>query len=168
MCGRPDSHAGVPPLPWRCRALHEVYQRSTALTPIVLYAKDIDPSSSIETYTRKQGYTVHSLVVTQEKAEKGAVKDLLRWGCGRGHWVYVTTAEDGWEHVVRLLAVTLQSQNGWMVHKKFRLWIRVPCDYYTKIPEVLLCDCVPLDLVPQQKQQKEAEEKNGARRGFGE
>ena len=132
-----------------------MFQRSTALAPIVMYGRDINPSNSIECYTRRQGYAIHTLIVTNEKAERNAVKELLRWGCGKGHWVYVTTSEEGWERVVRLLAVTLQRQNGWMVHNKFRLWIHVPVDYFSKIPEVLTCECVPFDLVALHKKNQE-------------
>jgi len=128
--------------------LEAPWELSNPSRPILLHGRGVDPSKQIETLAERKGVRLRGNLIRHEKSERSALDDLVRWGFGRGHWIYFTLEYDlaESERFLRRLGVLVQQQALHTLHRKFRLWVMVPTNRYIMLPLVLRQHAVPLDL----------------------
>ena len=128
--------------------LEGVYAQSSPSAPVVLYGLCVDPAMQIEQLAASKGITVRSFLVQHFKSERLALRELVRWGMGRGQWIYVTLNGQytNCDAFLRALGVALQQQPTYFMHWKFRLWVMVNTTRYMCVPRVLRLTAVPLSL----------------------
>eukprot|EP01065_Artemidia_motanka_P009812 TRINITY_DN15071_c0_g1_i3.p1 TRINITY_DN15071_c0_g1~~TRINITY_DN15071_c0_g1_i3.p1 ORF type:complete len:639 (+),score=86.16 TRINITY_DN15071_c0_g1_i3:135-2051(+) len=124
------------------------YKVSAPQQPLLLFGRGIDPSKQVEQLADAVGARLRPFLVRHVKSEKAALKDMKRWGFGRGHWLYITIDYDVHtaEPFLRQVGVALQQQAVHHLHRKFRLWIMVPTHRYILLPCVLRHISQPVDL----------------------
>ncbi|KAJ9464513.1 Calcineurin subunit B [Diplonema papillatum] len=145
-----DSQAGLEDTfkPLTESDLASYYVRSAPPEPIILYGRTVDPAMQIEHFAARNARSVRSFMVQHGKSEKTALKELVRWGVGRGHWIYVTVDEgyanrDGF---LRAVGVALKQRPAYLIHRKFRLWVMVNTARYAVVPWILKLNAVPVPL----------------------
>eukprot|EP00756_Hemistasia_phaeocysticola_P066205 Hpha_TRINITY_DN9072_c0_g1::TRINITY_DN9072_c0_g1_i1::g.141922::m.141922 len=125
--------------------LSDVVLRSTPLTPLILYGRRADPSKAVERCAQRFGVQLRPFLVTHEKAEQEALRAVARLSMSRGWWIYIVVGQ-GYrcDTFFREAGVALQTANTWAVHRKFRLWIKLPSRTLGGIPNILYQGAIAL------------------------
>eukprot|EP01062_Namystynia_karyoxenos_P022581 TRINITY_DN18667_c0_g1_i1.p1 TRINITY_DN18667_c0_g1~~TRINITY_DN18667_c0_g1_i1.p1 ORF type:complete len:659 (+),score=220.65 TRINITY_DN18667_c0_g1_i1:69-2045(+) len=128
--------------------LRQRWDESSQGQPLLLYGRGIDPSKQVEKLAESVGAPLRPFLIRHEKGERSMLKDLRRWGFGKGHWVYVMLDYDleRAENFLRRVGVMMQQQPVHTIHRRFRLWVMVPTHRFIRLPYVLRLHGIPVDL----------------------
>ena len=128
--------------------LEERWIVSTPTTPLLLYGSHVDPSMQIENLACRLKLTVRSYLIQHIKSERVILKELIRWGVGRGSWIYVSIDGDyqNLDRFLRSLGVLLKQQSSYTIHKRFRLWVMITTPYLMRIPRILKFNAILVSL----------------------
>eukprot|EP01063_Lacrimia_lanifica_P023090 TRINITY_DN30591_c0_g1_i1.p1 TRINITY_DN30591_c0_g1~~TRINITY_DN30591_c0_g1_i1.p1 ORF type:complete len:824 (+),score=288.14 TRINITY_DN30591_c0_g1_i1:60-2531(+) len=146
--------------------LDAVWSGSGPTTPLILYGTSVDPAMQVEKLGIEHRVPVRSYLVQHEKSEKVALKEMIRWGMGRGQWIYMTLHHSyvNLDHFLRLVGVHLRQRATYLVHKKFRLWVMVNTTRYIRLPEIIRLNATPVSLdAIRQRRIEEYKEEHGRR-----
>eukprot|EP00755_Sulcionema_specki_P038961 Sspe_Gene.111917::Locus_94106_Transcript_1_1_Confidence_1.000_Length_2085::g.111917::m.111917 len=115
------------------------WEQSDRCTPLILYGLDIDPSKQIEDLAESLGVKLRAFLVQHRKSERLALADMLRWGIGKGHWMYITISVEhaDCDSFLRAIGVLLHQHARHAIHRKFRLWVMICTNRYIWLPKVL-------------------------------
>eukprot|EP00756_Hemistasia_phaeocysticola_P045493 Hpha_TRINITY_DN19241_c0_g1::TRINITY_DN19241_c0_g1_i1::g.194231::m.194231 len=128
--------------------LESPLELSSPACPILLHGRGVDPSKQVEVLAERKGRRLRATLIRHEKSERCALDDLIRWGFGRGHWIYITLEYDlaEAERFLRRVGVLVQQQALHTLHRKFRLWVMVPTNRYIMLPLILRQHAIEVDL----------------------
>eukprot|EP01062_Namystynia_karyoxenos_P059055 TRINITY_DN50498_c0_g1_i1.p1 TRINITY_DN50498_c0_g1~~TRINITY_DN50498_c0_g1_i1.p1 ORF type:complete len:615 (+),score=169.74 TRINITY_DN50498_c0_g1_i1:111-1847(+) len=104
-----------------------VLERSSPHTPMVLYGASFDPARAVERLAEANHCSLHPHLITHHKAEREALREMVKLGFQRGHWMYFVIGHgyDG-DQFLRDVGVRLQTnahRGTGMVHKRFRVFV---------------------------------------------
>merc|ERR1712087_427810 len=99
--------------------LHVHWLESSPGTPLVLYGQTADPTKQVEGLAERLGIKLRPFLIRHEKSERGALKELKRYGFGKGHWIYIALEHEPErvENFLRQLGVALKSQQLQSLHR---------------------------------------------------
>ena len=143
--------------------LEEQWALSQPSSPLILYGMLVDPAMQLETLAARHKVTVRSFLVQHIKSERVALKELISWGAGRGHWIYITLDDryTSYDAFLRSLGVALKQQATYLLHKRFRLWLMLQTTRIMNTPRILRLNSIAVNLDAIRKE-KVCDYSNGA------
>eukprot|EP01062_Namystynia_karyoxenos_P021725 TRINITY_DN18281_c0_g1_i1.p1 TRINITY_DN18281_c0_g1~~TRINITY_DN18281_c0_g1_i1.p1 ORF type:complete len:694 (+),score=130.70 TRINITY_DN18281_c0_g1_i1:64-2082(+) len=142
LSGRRSANVSVGP-----EDLEDIVLRSSPTMPLIMYGGSADPSKSIERCAGRFDAALHPFLITHDKAEQEALRALSRLSMSRGWWIYLVIGQ-GYrcDSFFREIGVRLQTASQWSIHRRFRLWIRIPSRTLGGLPNILLLRAVAVSV----------------------
>eukprot|EP01063_Lacrimia_lanifica_P039367 TRINITY_DN8630_c0_g1_i2.p3 TRINITY_DN8630_c0_g1~~TRINITY_DN8630_c0_g1_i2.p3 ORF type:complete len:127 (+),score=34.22 TRINITY_DN8630_c0_g1_i2:318-698(+) len=110
-------------------------------SPLLMYGTQFDPSTVIEMAAADRKATLMPCILSHKAAEDDALRQLVKYGFQRGHWLYVITDPQYCpENFLRQLGVTLSTnanRGPGMIHKRMRVFVFTKERSITHWPNIL-------------------------------